>query len=225
VNPALRALLPAAVHSALRGTPTRCCACTCLRGGLIPTLPRERNPAERSDQVDEALFTTHDLRGDAIPVGPRGAGRHPPGRSPRLSRRAVRARLLPVRPGYRLRGQPARSVRRVARRLAATAGRSHAAGPPHADPLGRAGPAHADLQRAAGGRRDPRRPARGRALHRAFGARQRPQRMRLPRCRALLRRASGVPLWTLAQPLRADPADPQAARARAPPARPLGETR
>ena len=58
VNPALRALLPAAVHSALRGDPDPLLRLHVLSEGLIPTLPRERNPAERSDQVDEALFAT-----------------------------------------------------------------------------------------------------------------------------------------------------------------------
>jgi pimeloyl-ACP methyl ester carboxylesterase len=58
LNPALRALLPAAVASALRGDPDPLLRLHVLSEGLIPTLPREPNPGEGSDIIDEALFAT-----------------------------------------------------------------------------------------------------------------------------------------------------------------------
>jgi len=57
VNPALRALLPAAVRSALNGDPDPLLRLHVLSEGLIPTLPRERQ-VESPDNVDEALFAT-----------------------------------------------------------------------------------------------------------------------------------------------------------------------
>jgi pimeloyl-ACP methyl ester carboxylesterase len=55
VNPALRALLPAAVRSALNGDPDPLLRLHVLSEGLIPTLPREKQ-VESTDNVDEALF-------------------------------------------------------------------------------------------------------------------------------------------------------------------------
>ena len=57
LNPALRALLPAAVQSALRHDPDPLLRLHLLSEGLIPTLPSEP-PAEAAEQVDEALFVT-----------------------------------------------------------------------------------------------------------------------------------------------------------------------
>ena len=57
VNPALRALLPAAVRSALQGDPDPLLRLHVLSEGLIPTLPQER-PLESSAVIDEALFAT-----------------------------------------------------------------------------------------------------------------------------------------------------------------------
>jgi len=57
VNPALRALLPGAVRSALNGDPDPLLRLHVLSEGLIPTLPRERQ-VENPDIVDEALFAT-----------------------------------------------------------------------------------------------------------------------------------------------------------------------
>ena len=57
VNPALRALLPAGVRSALNGDPDPLLRLHVLSEGLIPTLPRERQ-VESTDSVDEALFAT-----------------------------------------------------------------------------------------------------------------------------------------------------------------------
>ncbi|HTQ69436.1 MAG TPA: alpha/beta fold hydrolase [Solirubrobacteraceae bacterium] len=57
VNPALRALLPAAVRSALNGDPDPLLRLHVLSEGLIPTLPRERQ-VESAESVDEALFAT-----------------------------------------------------------------------------------------------------------------------------------------------------------------------
>lgn len=58
LNPALRALLPAAVQSALRGDPDPLLRLHLLSQGLIPTLPREPPAEESSGEVDEALFAT-----------------------------------------------------------------------------------------------------------------------------------------------------------------------
>ena len=54
LNPALRALLPAAVRSALRGDPDPLVRLRLLALGLIPSVPRE--PVENSPPIDEALF-------------------------------------------------------------------------------------------------------------------------------------------------------------------------
>jgi pimeloyl-ACP methyl ester carboxylesterase len=61
LNPALRALLPAAVHSALRNDPDPLLRLQLLAEGLIPNRPGGAggNPIEEnSDQIDEALFVT-----------------------------------------------------------------------------------------------------------------------------------------------------------------------
>ena len=55
LNPALRALLPAAIVSALRRDPDPLLRLELLSEGLIPNLPGSR-PVERSDSIDEALF-------------------------------------------------------------------------------------------------------------------------------------------------------------------------
>ena len=57
VNPALRALLPAAMRSALNGDPDPLLRLHVLSEGLIPTLPKEQQ-VESTDNVDEALFAT-----------------------------------------------------------------------------------------------------------------------------------------------------------------------
>ena len=54
LNPALRALLPAAVRSALRGDPAPLVRLHLLALGLIPSVPRQ--PVENSPPIDEALF-------------------------------------------------------------------------------------------------------------------------------------------------------------------------
>ncbi len=54
LNPALRALLPASVQSALRGDPNPLLRLNLLSEGLIPNLPG--SPDASSDGVDEALF-------------------------------------------------------------------------------------------------------------------------------------------------------------------------
>ena len=54
LNPALRALLPAAVRSALRGDPDPLVRLHLLSLGLIPSVPRV--PVENSPPIDEALF-------------------------------------------------------------------------------------------------------------------------------------------------------------------------
>jgi pimeloyl-ACP methyl ester carboxylesterase len=56
LNPALRALLPAAVRSALRGDASPLVRLTLLAEGLIPTLPLP--PSENSEGIDTALNAT-----------------------------------------------------------------------------------------------------------------------------------------------------------------------
>jgi pimeloyl-ACP methyl ester carboxylesterase len=58
LNPALRALLPAAVQSALREDPDPLLRLQLLSEGLIPTVPAEGSAGEPSQAVDEALFFT-----------------------------------------------------------------------------------------------------------------------------------------------------------------------
>jgi pimeloyl-ACP methyl ester carboxylesterase len=57
LNPALRALLPAAVRSALHNDPDPLLRLSLLSEGLIPSVPTNR-PAESSEGIDEALFLT-----------------------------------------------------------------------------------------------------------------------------------------------------------------------
>jgi len=58
LNPALRALLPAAVRSALRNDPDPLLRLQLLAEGLIPNRPGGHPSEENSDQIDEALFVT-----------------------------------------------------------------------------------------------------------------------------------------------------------------------
>jgi pimeloyl-ACP methyl ester carboxylesterase len=58
LNPALRALLPAAVRSALGGDPDPLLRMHLLAEGLIPSVPRERGSGEGEPEVDEALYVT-----------------------------------------------------------------------------------------------------------------------------------------------------------------------
>ena len=55
LNPALRALLPAAVHAALRGEPNPLLRLQALGEGLIPNIPSGRAP-EPAEEDDTALF-------------------------------------------------------------------------------------------------------------------------------------------------------------------------
>jgi pimeloyl-ACP methyl ester carboxylesterase len=57
LNPALRALLPAAVHSALNNYPDPLLRLQALAEGLIPNLP-SGHPVEESEGIDEALYVT-----------------------------------------------------------------------------------------------------------------------------------------------------------------------
>ena len=58
LNPALRALLPAAVRSAIAGDPDPLLRLHALAEGLIPSVPHERGSGEGEPEVDEALFVT-----------------------------------------------------------------------------------------------------------------------------------------------------------------------
>jgi pimeloyl-ACP methyl ester carboxylesterase len=58
LNPALRALLPAAVRSALGGDPDPLLRLHLLAEGLIPSVPHGRGGGEGEPEVDETLFVT-----------------------------------------------------------------------------------------------------------------------------------------------------------------------
>jgi pimeloyl-ACP methyl ester carboxylesterase len=67
LNPALRALLPAAVQSALRHDPDPLLRLHLLSEGLIPNVPVENNTSEASQVIDEALFATTSCEEDPFP--------------------------------------------------------------------------------------------------------------------------------------------------------------
>ncbi len=56
LNPALRALLPAAVRSALRNDPDPLLRLNLLSEGLIPNVPNEGVELEGTEEIDEVLF-------------------------------------------------------------------------------------------------------------------------------------------------------------------------
>jgi len=56
LNPALRALLPAAIRSALHGDPDALLRLQALSEGLIPNVPIGRASASGAEEADEALF-------------------------------------------------------------------------------------------------------------------------------------------------------------------------
>ncbi len=58
LNPAVRALLPAAVKSALRGEPDPLLRLTMLVDGLVPSALQAHASAEPAPELDEALFAT-----------------------------------------------------------------------------------------------------------------------------------------------------------------------
>ncbi len=58
LNPALRALLPAAVRSALEHDPDPLLRLHLLSEGLVPNVPIESTTGEPSQEIDEALFAT-----------------------------------------------------------------------------------------------------------------------------------------------------------------------
>jgi pimeloyl-ACP methyl ester carboxylesterase len=66
LNPALRALLPAAVRSALDHDPDPLLRLYLLSEGLIPSVPRER-AVESSPEIDEALFATTSCEENPFP--------------------------------------------------------------------------------------------------------------------------------------------------------------
>jgi pimeloyl-ACP methyl ester carboxylesterase len=58
LNPALRALLPAAVQAAMHRDPDPLLRLQQLSEGLIPNVPEESPPSEASQEIDETLFAT-----------------------------------------------------------------------------------------------------------------------------------------------------------------------
>jgi pimeloyl-ACP methyl ester carboxylesterase len=87
LNPALRALFPAAVRSALRGDPGPLVRLHLLSLGLIPSVPRV--PVENSPPVDEALFAATSCEETPFPW----QRASPP--APRLAEARAAVRALP----------------------------------------------------------------------------------------------------------------------------------
>jgi pimeloyl-ACP methyl ester carboxylesterase len=67
LNPALRALLPASVQSALRGDPDPLLRLNLLSEGLVPNLPGTPTADASSDGIDEALFVDTTCEETAFP--------------------------------------------------------------------------------------------------------------------------------------------------------------
>jgi pimeloyl-ACP methyl ester carboxylesterase len=67
LNPALRALLPAAVRSALHGDPDPLLRLQALSEGLIPNIPAGEVSASSGNELDEALFVTTTCEETAFP--------------------------------------------------------------------------------------------------------------------------------------------------------------
>ena len=67
LNPALRALLPAAVHSALHNYPDPLLRLQLLADGLIPNLPSGHAVEESSEGIDEALFVATTCEEEPFP--------------------------------------------------------------------------------------------------------------------------------------------------------------
>ena len=141
LNPALRALLPAAVQSALRHDPDPLLRLKLLSEGLIPSVPKRSGETpgsgESREAIDEALFVDTFLRGDAVSLAARRHAGEPARAGARGAGRAAERRLLPVRREHGLRQQPGGTLRRLAGRLAPTPGSGSAAGCRDADPLRR----------------------------------------------------------------------------------------
>ncbi len=136
LNPALRALLPAAVRSALQGYPDPLLRLHLLSEGLIPNVPIESNTGEEgSQEIDEALFVTTSCEEQPVPVAAHRVTDGQARRSPQLPARPARRRLLPFQRRHRVRQQPRTRLLRVAGRIAAAACREPPAERAHADPL------------------------------------------------------------------------------------------
>ena len=87
LNPALRALLPAAIRSALSGDPDPLLRLQALSEGLIPNVPFSRSAhtaASSGEETDEALFVDTTCEEAPFPVAARRPGGNQAGRSRRL---------------------------------------------------------------------------------------------------------------------------------------------
>ena len=187
LNPALRALLPAAVVSALRHDPDPLLRLELLSEGLIPNVPGKR-PVESSESIDETLFV--DTSCEELPFPWQRSAPAPT----RLAEALGSLRGMPSGDFYPFDATTALSASLVS----VCASWPDASPPPpapgspaggaDADPLRRAGPAHADRERARRRRADPRLTAARRPVHRPLRPRQRLQRLRRAGRRRVLRR-------------------------------------
>ena len=104
LNPALRALLPAAAQSALHGEPDPLLRLRLLSEGLIPNVPVPPRPSLRrgSGRGGRRALPGNLLRREALPVAAPRAPRDPRNGSPRRAERGAGLRLLPLRRGHRV---------------------------------------------------------------------------------------------------------------------------
>ena len=166
LNPALRALLPAAVRSALRNYPDPLLRLELLAEGLIPNVPGGRPVEESSEGIDETLFVTTTCEEMPFPWQRAAAP------ATRLAEATGALHALPSTDFYPFDAATALNSSLISScagwpdASAASVVPNVAAERADADPLRRAGSAHAHLERASRRRADSRRAAARRARSR-----------------------------------------------------------
>ena len=219
LNPALRALLPAAVRSALNNYPDPLLRLEALAEGLIPNLPGG-HPAEESAEIDEALYVTTTCEEMPFPWQ-----RSAPAAT-RLAEATGALKALPSTDFYPFDAATALNnslISACAGWPDASAASAQAGVLPNVPTLILSGaqdlrtPTSNALQVAA---KIPDAQLLRRALHRPFGDRQRLQRLRFAGGDGVLLRRGGrrsdPAVRAGRQPVRADAADADEARLRAP---------
>ena len=121
LNPALRALLPAAVVSALRHDPDPLLRLQLLSEGLIPNVPGRR-PVESSESIDETLFVDTSCEELPFPWQRSAAAPTRLAEALGLAAGAAERRLLSVRREHGAEREPRVGLRELARRLAVARG-------------------------------------------------------------------------------------------------------
>ncbi len=121
LNPALRALLPAAVQSALHHDPDPLLRMHLLSEGLIPSVPTIR-PTEGTGAIDEALFVATTCEETPFPWQRAGSPSTRLAEALAFLKRPAACGVLSVRPDHRVRQQPGCRLRGMAGRVPAAAG-------------------------------------------------------------------------------------------------------